>query len=81
MTAPQANIMGESADDNAKDEALADADIDVCDECGTEHPRQEVRECRKCGEKLCDFCMGLHECEGDYPARPPKKDVDKPRRM
>jgi len=69
--------MGRSADNMARDEALSDAEVDVCDECGREYPKQDVRRCRKCAENLCDFCMDLHDCEDEYASKPSKKGLDK----
>jgi len=73
--------MGRSADNQARDEAVPEMDIDICDGCGQEFSKHDLRECRSCGEKLCKFCEDLHECDDEYPSRPPKKDVDKSKKM
>jgi predicted sulfurtransferase len=66
---------------SADDLPLSEAEIDVCDECGREYAKRDVRRCRKCSENLCDFCMDLHDCDDEYHAKPPKKDVDKLHKM
>jgi len=61
-------------------DTLTDAEIDLCDECGREYSKKDIRTCRKCSERLCGFCMDLHECEDEYGAKP-KKGLDKLKRM
>ena len=72
--------MGKSVDNQVKDETLSDADVDVCDGCFNEFEKHEIRECRKCGERMCHFCMELHECDDEYSKRP-KKGLDKPKKI
>ena len=73
--------MGKAIDNKIKDEALSDEEIDVCDDCGNEEAKSDIHSCRRCGVRLCDFCMDLHECDEDEYAVRPKKSLDKPRRM
>jgi len=66
--------MGKSVDNKARDEAVPEMDIDVCDDCGGEHAKDDLSVCRRCGAVLCDFCLDLHECgDDDGETKPEKK--------
>lgn len=46
-----------------KNEIEMPDDLDFCDECGIEYPKNKIRACPGCRSKICPDCMDLHSDE------------------
>ena len=40
-----------------------DDGLEICDGCGNEFPKDELKTCPDCLLKFCDFCLDLHSEE------------------
>jgi hypothetical protein len=42
-----------------------DEDLQMCENCATDYPGDEVEECPECGYLYCGGCTDDHDCEGE----------------